>query len=717
MGVVKRMKFERNVIVYHVNGEEYKGQIDSIINSRSEMVTDVDLIITNGIGKSFDAGKYNMDVSTVVLEDNIERTEFLAMCKSLIRTKMKLLSTETYEEFTEPFEQRLEICFNSTEELLKIMASRSTEQDSIISKIVYFLIQKQFTYTGAQLTELEADKVIENTTELLKNISDEVIVDWSCRKITPTYRKIYFLNMKGGDMFTAELLQENEQWIFKYKEYILAYCKNSKACIREVRLFQEDNKRYLAVDLFLNYLFIQVGANLVVKINGQQVELLDEKRNNQDIKYNRVMRQNTAYDIDITDIKIRKMEVYMEYQGQQIPIGIKFHKRRIIKQLKKDIKTSKWCGLFQRLDKWQYIVLYNLCSSLLKVDPNKVCMVSDSRQELSGNFEFLDQEFKKQGRNVEYFFKRTLGEKKSACEKFKLCKMMATSKNIIVDDFYPIVYTLKIRDKTNLIQIWHAMGAFKRVGFSRMGKIGGPSPHSLTHRNYDMAITSSASIRKDYAEAFGIDIAKVHGVGVPRTDIFFDINYANKVKERLYDSYPMLKDKKVILFAPTFRGNGQKSAKYNFDWMDYDYIAKEFGEEYIFINKLHPFIKNVVELPEHPMFLDMTSEREINDLLFITDILITDYSSVIFEASLLDIDTVFYVPDYEIYTQGRDFYYEFDKYTYGTVAYNMQGLVEALHNPGNDVSKLEKFKQYFCEACDGSSTKKMVEKILNDEVK
>lgn len=523
--------------------------------------------------------------------------------------------------------------------------------------------------------------------------------------------------MKNGHDFKVELRHEDGQWVFKYHDYILAYCKNSKACIREIRLFQPDNKRYLSIDLFLNYLFIQAGAKLVLKINGEIVELLDEKRNNQDIRYNRIMRENTAYDIDITDTKIRRIEAYMEYQGERIPIGIKLHKRRIIKQLKTDIKNGKWCGKFQRLAKWQYVLLYNLCSAFTSVDDNKVCMVSDSRVELSGNLEFLDKEFKKQGQKVEYFFKRSLEEKKSLWEKIRLCKMMATSKSVIVDDFYPIVYALKFREKSKLIQTWHAMGAFKRVGFSRLGKVGGPSPYSLTHRNYDMAITSSDSIRSDYADAFGIDVDKVCGVGVPRTDIFFDSDYAEAVKKRLYETYPELKNKKVILFAPTFRGNGQKSAKYNFDWLDYDRIAKEFGEDYIFINKLHPFIKNNVELPQHPMFLDLTAEREINDLLFITDILITDYSSVIFEASLLNINTVFYVPDYEDYTKGRDFYYDFDKYTFGTVAYDMQALVEALHNPENDLKKLEEFKRYFCQACDGKATQRMVNYILNNEVK
>jgi CDP-ribitol ribitolphosphotransferase len=118
------------------------------------------------------------------------------------------------------------------------------------------------------------------------------------------------------------------------------------------------------------------------------------------------------------------------------------------------------------------------------------------------------------------------------------------------------------------------MGAFKTVGYSRSGKTGGPDSISLTHRGYTGAIVSSESIRKNYAEAFNMDIEKVDALGIPRTDIFFDKKYETNIKKKLYEKYPKLKNKKVILFAPTFRGNGQKSAYYNFDWIDF----KKFGD-------------------------------------------------------------------------------------------------------------------------------------------
>ena len=104
--------------------------------------------------------------------------------------------------------------------------------------------------------------------------------------------------------------------------------------------------------------------------------------------------------------------------------------------------------------------------------------------------------------------------------------------------------------------------------------------------------------------------------------------------------------------------------------------------------------------------------REINDLLFITDVLITDYSSVIFENSLLNNKTIFFVPDLEEYISSRDFYYSFDKYTYGDVVYNTDELINSIKKSKTDKEKLKEFKEYFCSSCDGNSTKRFVEELI-----
>src|SRR5699024_4007585 len=150
-------------------------------------------------------------------------------------------------------------------------------------------------------------------------------------------------------------------------------------------------------------------------------------------------------------------------------------------------------------------------------------------------------------------------------------------------------------------QVWHAAGAFKTFGFSRVGRPGGPSVKSRNHRNYTKATVSSEGVRDHYAEGFGINVDKVYPTGVPRSVIFFDEEYKTYVRETLYNKYPFLKDNKVILFAPTFRGNGQASAYFPFHVLDFKKLYENLSDEYIFLFKIHPFVNNKLTIPhEYP---------------------------------------------------------------------------------------------------------------------
>ena len=182
----------------------------------------------------------------------------------------------------------------------------------------------------------------------------------------------------------------------------------------------------------------------------------------------------------------------------------------------------------QKLRQIVYISLYKLFCIFNRLDDNKVLFLSASRASLTGNFKFVYDEIKKRKKyEINMMLKSNLKIKYSIKQKIKLVRLISTSKYIFLDDFYPMIYALKLRKGTELIQLWHAMGAFKTVGYSRMNKEGGPSKHSLTHKNYTGTIVSSESIRKNYAEAFGISIDKVHSLGIPRTDIFFNEKYVS----------------------------------------------------------------------------------------------------------------------------------------------------------------------------------------------
>lgn len=350
------------------------------------------------------------------------------------------------------------------------------------------------------------------------------------------------------------------------------------------------------------------------------------------------------------------------------------------------------------------------------LNEKKILFLSDSRSELDGNFAFVyDELVRRGGYEIHTMLKPTIESKMSIFEKFKFLYNVATSKYILLDDFYPKIYSFSLRKDVELVQLWHACGAFKTFGFSRLGKKGGPKIRSKNHRNYTKAIVSSEKLRKHYAEGFGISVDNVVSTGVPRTDIFFDEEYKRKKMDELYRKYPILRDKKVIMFAPTFRGNGQKTAYYDFDKFDIEKMFNEFGKEYVVIMKLHPFVKDVPKIDEKysDFIIDLSAEREINDLLFISDILITDYSSVCFEYSLLNRPMIFFAYDMEAYIASRDFYYPYKSFVPGPIVRDTDGIVNVIKKCDFKLEKLESFRNKFFDHFDGKSTERVVDMILD----
>jgi CDP-ribitol ribitolphosphotransferase / teichoic acid ribitol-phosphate polymerase len=358
--------------------------------------------------------------------------------------------------------------------------------------------------------------------------------------------------------------------------------------------------------------------------------------------------------------------------------------------------------------------MYVICCKF-KINEDRILFLSDSRCDLSGNFEFVYDELKKRGGyDIKVLLKPSIDSKKTLKEKLSFPYYIATSKYIFLDDFYPRIYKFNLRKEIELIQLWHACGAFKTFGFSRLGKPGGPSVRSKNHRNYTKAIVSSNNIKKHYAEAFGISEERVVATGVPRTDIFFNEEYKNNKIDEIYKKYPIIKNKKVIMFAPTFRGAGQKTAHYNFEKLNLDLLMNKLQDEYVFVMKLHPFIKNVPILGDKykDFIIDMSSEREINDLLFISDILITDYSSVCFEYSLLKRPMIFFAYDLEEYISSRDFYYPYRSFVPGPIARTTEDVVYIIENEKFELDKLEKFRNKFFDHFDGKSTERVVNNLM-----
>ncbi|MBQ9157461.1 MAG: CDP-glycerol glycerophosphotransferase family protein [Eubacterium sp.] len=272
------------------------------------------------------------------------------------------------------------------------------------------------------------------------------------------------------------------------------------------------------------------------------------------------------------------------------------------------------------------MLTYQLVSALHR-KKRGLLFLSTRRRDLTGNFEYIYDYIKNDpGIRTSFWLHPEEIRHASMGSLLDLAVKAGRARVILVDDFVFFLEYMGISPDTDVMQLWHACGAFKTFGFSRTGKRGGPNQLTLTHRGYDYCFVSSSSIAKYYAEGFGLAEKKVLPYGVPRTDMFFDEEVRRQKKADLYQNYPELENKKVILFAPTFRGDGKQSAYYEAKRFDPNALMDGLPEDTVLIVKHHPFVKLTYKIADRHKnrIFNFSGKSEINDLLFITDLLITD---------------------------------------------------------------------------------------------
>lgn len=285
------------------------------------------------------------------------------------------------------------------------------------------------------------------------------------------------------------------------------------------------------------------------------------------------------------------------------------------------------------------------------------------------------------------------------------------SKVVVTDDyFYPFrKYGKKPGQK--FVQIWHAAGAFKKFGQDGTNMF--PPLDQLYHRDYDLVTVSSEYIRPIYAKAFGIPVERVEALGVPRTDLLLNLTWREETRKKITSKYPELEDKKIILYAPTFRGNWIERHYFSPD-IDFDSLHENLREDEIFVFCPHPLMKNHLIKKAYGNILQMEG-FSTNEMMCLADLLITDYSSVIFEFSLFDKPMIFYCYDYDDY--DRDFYLDYETDLPGRLIREYGELEEYLakgkfdeDDPENKEA-LRLFKERYMSACDGHSAERIAKRV------
>lgn len=231
---------------------------------------------------------------------------------------------------------------------------------------------------------------------------------------------------------------------------------------------------------------------------------------------------------------------------------------------------------------------------------------------------------------------------------------IATSRAVIIERICIAVSLLGDRIAAPVIQIWHAVGNMKKFGYTVMDTPEGHSAEMMEltrmHTGYDAVAISSLDFREQFAAGFNVDPAIIFEAPLPRVDLLRDPDHRARQRRALLDVYPPLDDgRPIIVYAPTYRKDIPACQPAAMDRL----LEAVDSNRYHLVFKPHPLSRLVLDDPRVT-----TIAGSDPDALYAADFVISDYSTVIYEAGLLDVPVYLYAYDWDSYNEKRGFNFD-----------------------------------------------------------
>ena len=353
-----------------------------------------------------------------------------------------------------------------------------------------------------------------------------------------------------------------------------------------------------------------------------------------------------------------------------------------------------------------------------KIKRKKAVFVEVRFDEITDSFRLVYDRMKADGFDVHEQFIENIKPGKWGYIKrcLRMLEDISDAHYVFLNDACNVTSCIPLRKGTKIYQLWHACGAFKKFGMSTAELIFGDNRKSLekypNYGNLSYVTVSSPEVIWAYEEAMNLKDTKTQVVatGVSRTDVFYDQHFIEQSKAAVYSVCPAAENKKIILYAPTFRGRVAKAESP--DCLDIPAMKHALVDEYVLLIKHHPFVKQPPVVPEDcaDFAMDVTKSLEIDQLLCASDVCVSDYSSLIFEYSLFERPMIFFAYDLDDYFDWRGFYYNYDELTPGPVVQETEEIIDYIRHLDArfDQAQVHAFKEKFMSSCDGHATDRIM---------
>ena len=347
---------------------------------------------------------------------------------------------------------------------------------------------------------------------------------------------------------------------------------------------------------------------------------------------------------------------------------------------------------------------------LLPTKDNKVMFCSRQSNTVPMDFVLIQEELAKRNEDIEIVcicnrLGKGLGEYIRFAKDFlRSMYHLATSRVCILDSYWPPVSLLNHKDSLKVIQIWHSIGKVKKSGYQSIGKKSGRNTNIAyllnMHENYDHVIAGAEIFNRFYCESFNIKEDILLNYGLPRIDYL--INTAEDNRNRFFAENPELKDKKIVLYTPTFRRNMEDR------W--HEVTEVEWPDDIALIVKIHPNQTRPDNLREQSNIYYFPQWKTA-DLIAVCDYLVTDYSAIALEAAVLNKKTFYWAYDYEQYASDNGVNIQLIDYVPNNVEKDLKVLIEKIKSDDFDLEAFDNYRKLFLPKELGTSTAKIVDLV------
>lgn len=374
----------------------------------------------------------------------------------------------------------------------------------------------------------------------------------------------------------------------------------------------------------------------------------------------------------------------------------------------------------RKVIKYSAILLYRIMC-LFPLSRNKIVFDSSLGKSYTGNpryiFEYLNKHGHLKWKCIWFYEKSphiTLPAKQVRYGRFRYLYHMATAKIWVFDCRQPEF--LIHRKGVAYIQTWHGTPLKKlALDMDEVFMLGENNIDAYKKsfkenvQKWDYLISQNPFASRTFRRAFSFEKEMLE-IGYPRNDILFRENTSDDIKRRK-NLLGIPLDKKVLLYAPTWRDD-----EYQFSsTLSYQLMMEQLGNEYIILVKCHYLVMDCMDWSPYETFIYPSSQnQDIAELFIVADMLITDYSSVMFDYSILHRPIFFYAYDMNNYEEKlRGFYFDYKEEMPGPISKTTEELIHDIKNYDANVyeEKYKKFQKKYNTFDDGNASKQVVELI------